>query len=187
MKKIVLRQGIIASVVIMALAGCSDEPVDVSSVSSVSDCLVQGLGNEEQCRAAWNQASGEHLKEGPRFEDQADCSGEFGQCNRYQVQNDDGSFSDVFIPLMAGMMIGNMMNSASSTHVYHQPLYKKKDQQTYGGGFVTAGGHTILKGTSTVPSSYAAKPSGVSISKGGLGGGGFSASSGKGGGFSSAS
>ena len=40
MKKIVLRQGIIAAVVIMALSGCSDEPVDVSSVTSVSDCLT---------------------------------------------------------------------------------------------------------------------------------------------------
>lgn len=188
MKKIVLRQGIIASVVIMALSGCSDEPVDVSSVTSVSDCLTQGLGNEQQCRAAWDQASQEHLKEGPRFQDQTDCSEEFGQCNRYQVQNDDGSFSDVFIPLMAGMMIGNMMSSVGSSHVYHQPLYKRKDQQQYNGGFVTAGGYSIHKGSSTIPSSYASKPSGVgTISKGGLGGGGFSSSSGKGGGFSSAS
>ena len=138
MKKIVLRQGIIAAVVIMALSGCSDEPVDVSSVTSVSDCLTQGLGNEQQCRAAWDQASQEHLREGPRFEDQNDCSEEFGQCNRYQVQNDDGSFSDVFIPLMAGMMIGNMMSSVGSSHFYHQPLYKRKDQQQYNGGFVTA-------------------------------------------------
>ena len=188
MKKIVLRQGIIASVVIMALSGCSDEPVDVSSVTSVSDCLTQGLGNEQQCRAAWDQASQEHLKEGPRFQDQTDCSEEFGQCNRYQVQNDDGSFSDVFIPLMAGMMIGNMMSSAGSSHVYRQPLYKRKDQQLYNGGFVTAGGYSIHKGSSTIPSSYASKPSGVgTISKGGLGGGGFSTSSGKGGGFSAAS
>ena len=134
MKKIVLRQGIIAAVVITALAGCSDEPVDVSSVNSVSDCLVQGLGNEQQCRAAWDQASSEHLKEGPRFEAKEDCSEEFGQCNRYQVQNDDGSFSDVFIPMMAGMMIGNMMSSSNTRHVYHQPLYKSKDQQAYGGG-----------------------------------------------------
>ena len=188
MKKIVLRQGIIAAVVIAALSGCSDEPVDVSSVNSVSDCLVQGLGNEEQCRAAWDQASSEHLKQGPRFEGQEDCSQEFGQCNRYQVQNDDGSFSDVFIPIMAGMMIGNMMNSANTTKVYHQPLYQRKDQQTYGGGFVTAGGYSIQKGHSTIPSSYSSKPSGVgTISKGGLGGAGFSSSSGKGGGFSSAS
>lgn len=188
MKKIVLRQGIIAAVVITALACCSDEPVDVSSVNSVSDCLVQGLGNEQQCRAAWDQASSEHLKEGPRFEAKEDCSEEFGQCNRYQVQNDDGSFSDVFIPMMAGMMIGNMMSSSNTHHVYHQPLYKRKDQQAYGGGFVTAGGYTVQKGTSIIPSSYASKPSGVgTISKGGLGGGGFSTSSGKGGGFSAAS
>ena len=85
-------------------------------------------------------------------------------------------------------MVGNIMSSSNTHRVYHQPLYQKKEQKQYGGGFVTAGGYSVHKGSSTIPSSYASKPSGVgTISKGGLGGGGFSTSSGKGGGFSAAS
>lgn len=183
--KIVLKQGIIAAVVITAMSGCTPEPeAYVNNVSSVDECVQSSFGTADECKNQWEQAKQENARTGPRFEDSADCSTEFGQCEKYNIQHEDGTQSSVFIPMLAGMMMmGNMMAS-NSAHVSTQPLYRREEDRRNGsGGFVTASGATVSKGTTSVRPSSVRASSPTTVSRGGFGG--FSGKAG--GGFSSGS
>lgn len=179
--RIVLKQGIIAAVVITAMSGCEPAPdASVTSVSSVDECVQNSFGTTDQCKDQWDQAKEENARTGPRFEDSADCATEFGQCERYTIQHDNGTQSSVFIPMLAGMMMGNMM-SGGTGYVPTQPLYRREEDRRNGSsGFVTASGATVSKGPSMVSSSSVRASSPTTISRGGFGsfsgrsGGGFS-------------
>lgn len=182
--KIVLKHGIIASVVMAAMTGCSPEPdTTVTTVTSVEECVQSSLGTTDECQATWDQAKQENAKVGPRFEDSGGCSSEFGKCEQYVVQNSDGTTSNVFIPMMMGMMMGNMMSNNGS-HITPQPLYRSESDRKDGrSGFVAASGVYVNKGSSQVSSRSVVAKSPTSVSRGGFGsiggrsGGGFSSGS----------
>ena len=180
--KIVLKHGIIAAVVITAMSGCEPAPdASVNNVSSVDECVQNSFGTTDECKAQWDLAKDESARTGPRFEDSGDCATEFGQCERYTINHDNGTQSSVFIPMMAGMMMGNMMAS-NTAHVPTQPLYRSEEDRRNGSsGFITASGAHVSKGTTMVNSSSVKASGPTTISRGG-----FGASSGRsGGGFSS--
>lgn len=181
--KIVLKHGIIAAVVITAMSGCSPEPeAYVNNVSSVDECVQGNLGTDSECKAQWDMAKDENARTGPRFEDSADCATEFGECERYTIQHDNGTQSSVFIPMLAGMMVGNMMSGSTTGYVPTQPLYRREEDRRNGSsGFVTASGATVSKGTTSVRPSSVRASGPTTISRGGFGG--FSGKAG--GGFSS--
>lgn len=154
MKKKALTMGIMAAFVSAALSGCSDaDQAEVLSVTGVDQCIASGI-DFMTCQAEWDRATAMHEDVAPKFETAGGCMGEFGEmCQARTVTNADGSTSNVWLPMMAGMMMGNMMSSNTNSHLTNtRPLYmsgaKKTERGTYVGTFVTPSGNAVSPGAS---------------------------------------
>lgn len=195
-KKKVLKAGIVAAFVITAMTGCEDpdalvysgmggEQVQTYTVSSVEQCENLGAGSLSQCQEAFKSAQDEHLKAVPKYGDQSSCeSGSDVACTHTQVKNSDGSFSDVFVPAMAGMIVGNMLSNGFNRN-QTMPVYRDRDNRytTSGGAYVAAGKGSIGKNTfaSSSRTGGFVKPMSMTAPKPSMKSGGFG-STGRGGG-----
>jgi uncharacterized protein YgiB involved in biofilm formation len=94
------------------LTACGDTPPadGPKTFLSVQDCQQAGFP-EERCREAYREAFDVHSRTSPKFASRDECerSVDVDQCVVTRVQNNDGSFSEVFVPLMAGYIVGNLM------------------------------------------------------------------------------
>jgi uncharacterized protein YgiB involved in biofilm formation len=94
------------------LTACGDAPSDdgVKTFTSVVECTQAGFP-QDRCQAAYDEAFGVHTKDAPKFASKEECerSVDIDQCVVTRVRRDDGSFGDVFVPLMAGYIVGNLM------------------------------------------------------------------------------
>jgi len=97
---------VLMAAVPVALAGCQSEPTG-EVVQSVAQCEAGGWMSREQCQAAHDEALAAHATSAPRFESQADCESEFGQCT---PQEQAGRTS--YLPPMSGFLIGYMLANA---------------------------------------------------------------------------
>ncbi len=140
------------------LTACQQEDtVEAEVFPSVEECqAVAGLdGNdftEEDCAAGFAEAQAIHAESAPRYADRSVCEEEHdGEC----VAETRSDGSSIFLPLLAGYMIGNMMGGRGFGA---KPLYR-----TNSGRFATPGGSTLLSGlrgkANVRPSSFAASPS----------------------------
>ncbi len=139
------------------LAACQpEEQVETSVFPSVEECravadLPENDFTPEDCEAGFAEAQAVHAESAPRYEDAALCEEEHGgEC--VAEQRSDGS--SIFLPLLAGYMIGNMMGGRG---LGAKPLYR-----TSAGRYATPGGGTILSGlrgkTNLGANSFAAAP-----------------------------
>lgn len=153
-KRKVLSTGIMAAFVAAALSGCDSQPEEMDSftINTQEQCVTAGAGSAEQCATAWQEAEAEHKKEAlsdksVQYASQQSCeTGNGVQCQKTQVQHSDGSFSDVFIPMMAGMFVGNMIGNMMAPKP--QPVYMTRDRE-----YSTRGGYVVPYGRSTVSKS----------------------------------
>lgn len=127
-----------------ALAGCREETIESRAFPSLAACNASVVEEsswwtEEDCQKSFAQAEAEHLETAPRYDDQQLCEQEHGGECAVEKRSDGSS---IFLPLIAGYLIGNML-SGGSRSVASQPLYKTK-----AGGFATASGATALNGNS---------------------------------------
>jgi uncharacterized protein YgiB involved in biofilm formation len=176
--------------------GCdevNDEPTEVATAAgSIQDCVKAGI-DQTVCADAWAKAAAENAKTAPRYATAGDCYSEFGAGGCQQIHTSNGN--SVFIPLMTGMLIGNLMadrrDNYNNHHVVvvhnYQPLYRT------GGSWHTSTNQSFSgSGKVVIPHSYTApKPiSTTTLSRGGFGsmgaarsswGGGFGRSGGFGG------
>jgi uncharacterized protein YgiB involved in biofilm formation len=94
------------------LTACGDAPSDegARTFTSVLDCQQAGFP-QDRCQAAYNEAFEVHAREVPKFATKEECERgiDIDQCVSTRVPRDDGSFSEVFVPLMAGYIVGNLM------------------------------------------------------------------------------
>jgi uncharacterized protein YgiB involved in biofilm formation len=154
----------------LALAAC-DEKVPAGVFENAERCSVSGQYSREQCNAAFADAQREHMRTAPRFESQAECETQFGpnQCQRApesQTAAANNGGHSIFMPLMMGYMLGNMMGGPG---YMSQPLYRPAGSQTY----YSAAGTGVATGPGKVNVSQAAfKPQASavgSVSRGGFG------------------
>lgn len=196
-----LKMGIMATFVATALSGCGEAPNDTYTynglggsqvptitATSPAKCAEMGGGSFEDCQVAFETATKDHLASAPKFQDQSSCeSGTEAACTRTQIQNSDGSFSDVFVPAMMGMIVGQMMSNNSRP----MPVYAPARKENYSNGFMTANGayvptgkgsigaNTFITKTSSFKAPSPATKPVVSSTKGGFGkSGGYSSSGG---------
>ncbi|KKN06232.1 hypothetical protein LCGC14_1079380 [marine sediment metagenome] len=143
-----------------ALAGCFHEQVeatvfpDADSCRAASDSPTAELSAEE-CEAAYAEALAEHERTAPRYDALEVCEEEHGgQC--YVDEQGGGGGGSIFLPLLAGYMIGNMLGGGARG-LKSQPLYATKN-----GRYATANGSTTLSSnrgrTSVSPASFKAAP-----------------------------
>lgn len=157
-----LKMGIMAAFVATAMSGCGEAPNDTytytglggeatPTVTAVSaqQCTDLGGGSLEQCQLAFDTAKQDHIASAPKFDDQTACeSGTDAACTRTQIQNSDGSFSDVFVPAMVGMIVGQMMANNSRP----MPVYAPARKENYSNGFMTANGAYVPAGKGAIGS-----------------------------------
>jgi uncharacterized protein YgiB involved in biofilm formation len=108
----------------LTLAAC-DNPEEVAIFENAEQCATQEGFNIDACEANMKQAEQEHIRAAPKYTSVSDCEADFGagQCEDAPQRTSTGG--SVFMPLMMGYMMGNMM--AGRSGVATQPLYRSKD------------------------------------------------------------
>ncbi|MCB8822606.1 DUF1190 domain-containing protein [Microvirga rosea] len=114
------------------LAQCSEAP---QSFTSVTECTQYGKP-VALCQSAYNEALAEHLKSSPAFGSEAECRAQIDvdQCAGFNTVGSDGSMRHVFLPLMAGYMIGKSQG-------------ERRENENAGGGGGGGGGYRYNGGT----------------------------------------
>ena len=144
-----------------ALAGCREEQIDAEAFPDLQSCKLEaqqgGLFSVSDCDAAFVEAQQLHVETAPRYDSQAVCEAEHGEgaCGTEQQVSNGGSGS-IFMPLIAGYLIGNMLGGRGGMAAA-QPLYRTPD-----GRFSTASGtntYSSNQGKGKLNSSMFAKPS----------------------------
>lgn len=152
----------------LSFTACSSSTEEVKIVSSVSDCTTNTSLTATQCEAAYTKALAEAERTGPKYRSQAECEAEFG----YQ-QCQQSRSNGIFMPLMAGFMIGNLMNN-NGGYAYN-PVYQYRNSNSSSNNrLMTADGTVIGRpGRSSYnvsQSSLKPKPSVTrTVSRGGFG------------------
>jgi uncharacterized protein YgiB involved in biofilm formation len=104
------------------VAGCEESQVDAALYNTPSQCILDGFSKEE-CSTSFESAKAMHVDVAPKYTSLVDCEADFGakECETApQVTQAGGS---VFMPLMAGYMMGRMMSGGA------QPLYRSRDDR----------------------------------------------------------
>jgi len=114
-----------------ALAGCREETVDAQAFPDQQSCeaaaATDGLFPVADCDAAFAEANRLHVEAAPRYDSLEVCETEHGPgaCGSEDQVANTGSGS-IFMPLLAGYLIGNMLGGRSGLAA-GQPLYKTAD------------------------------------------------------------
>jgi uncharacterized protein YgiB involved in biofilm formation len=87
---------------------------------TVQDCVLGQSLAEAACREEYRQALAEHERTAPRYTNRAECEAEFG-ANACEQRATGTSSGSVFMPLLAGYMIGHA--TAGRSAISSQPLY----------------------------------------------------------------
>lgn len=113
------------------LAGCEEEKVDAAAFPDLQSCLQDATSSgpftAQDCETAFAEAQTLHVEAAPRYESLQVCEEQHGEgaCGSEEKAVQGGS-GGIFMPLLAGYLIGNMMsNRAGMTGA--QPLYKTSD------------------------------------------------------------
>ena len=113
-----------------ALAGCREETVEAQAFPDLQSCQdAAGSGSlfsGEDCAAAFEEAKTLNVETAPRYDSLQVCEAEFGEGNcSTEAQAAPGGSGSIFMPLLAGYLIGNMLGG--NRGVASQPLYRTKD------------------------------------------------------------
>lgn len=108
----------------LTMTAC-DNPEEVAIFENVEQCIKQDGFGMEACQDNMKKAEAEHIRVAPKYTSAADCEADFGaeKCEVAPQKTQGGG--SVFMPLMMGYMMGNMLSGGS--RVASQPLYRSKD------------------------------------------------------------
>jgi uncharacterized protein YgiB involved in biofilm formation len=126
------------------LAGCQEEKVDAAAFPDLQSCTKAaqrgGMFSTQDCDAAFAEAEALHVEAAPRYDSLAVCEEQHGEgaCGSEAAATQGGS-GGIFMPLMAGYLIGNMLGGSRAS----QPMYK-----TSGGKFTNAAGSSTFSSNS---------------------------------------
>lgn len=123
-----------------ALSACQEEKVETQVFPNKESCLSAASDPNswwsiEECEKAFAEAQKAHEQSAPRYAEQGLCEEQHGGAC-YVEQRSDGS--SIFLPLMAGYLMGNFMGGNSGSYS-PQPIYKTKDNK-----YSTASGSAIM-------------------------------------------
>lgn len=125
-----------------ALAGCrEEEQVDAQAFPDLASCQAAaasgGLFTADQCQQAFAEAETLHVEAAPRYDSLQVCEEQHGagNCGSEADQLQSGGSGGIFMPLLAGYLIGSMLGRAGSGMAASQPMYRNAS-----GGFTNASG-----------------------------------------------
>lgn len=144
-----------------ALAGCVEEKVDASAFPDLESCknaaTAGGAFSSLECDSAFAAAQQLQVETAPRYDSLEVCEEQHGEgscSDEAQVTGTSGG-GGIFMPLLAGYLIGNMASRGASAFPAVQPLYKTAD-----GRFTNATGSSTYNsnsGTGTLAASQFSK------------------------------
>ncbi|PZX15805.1 uncharacterized protein YgiB involved in biofilm formation [Palleronia aestuarii] len=142
-----------------SLAGCREEQVEAQAYPDLQSCedaaARDGLLSSDECAEAFAEARDLHVEAAPRYDSIAVCEEQHGEGNcgsEEQVAGTGGS--GIFMPLLAGYLIGNMLGGRGMARA--QPLYRTPD-----GRFTDAGRSSVFSsntGKARMSSAQFARP-----------------------------
>jgi uncharacterized protein YgiB involved in biofilm formation len=155
------------------------EPEPTLAYASLEECRTADVIPDVECEAALDKAREEAARTAPRYATREECEGQWGpsQCQPNSLSG--GSF---FSPLLAGFVVGQMLNNGG--YRGGGPLYRDREDRYsngYGGGYTYRDYRTGRTVTNAREHGDLAKqaPTRVQsrttvVSRGGFGGGGRS-------------
>lgn len=193
-----------------ALAGCKTDEVDAQAFPDIASCKAAaergGLFSASECDQAFGEAQKLHVESAPRYDSVQACEAQHGAgaCGTEaeatagatgapaEQQASGGGMGSIFMPMLAGYLIGSMLSGARGAGVAPaQPMYRSAN-----GGFTNAAGTSTFssnQGASKMSASQFSKPAATvgkppmsaasPQSRGGFGATGRTASPSTGGGF----
>lgn len=123
------------------LAGCGEEREQALVYESPSECAAASFNTPEQCKADYDAAKALHPQVAPKYVSKEECETDFGSGNCETAPHQTSSGGGVFMPIMMGYLMGQMMNrgaapqnfqqpaAAGAAKVPTQPLYKSRDDR----------------------------------------------------------
>ena len=130
------------------LAGCAEEQIDAQAYPDLPSCVAaansDGLFSVEECRTAVAEAQTLHVESAPRYDSLTVCEEQHGAgaCGSEEAAAQGGS-SGIFMPLLAGYLMGSMMGRGAGGMAASQPMYR-----TANGRFTNAAGTSVFGGNS---------------------------------------
>lgn len=159
---------LLMSVSLIALAACEEPKVDASIYNSVEQCKRDPLNTSDQCESSFKEAQSQHAAVAPKYATAEDCQADFGAAKCEVAPYKTSSGGSVFMPLMAGYMMGSLLGGRRS--MMSQPLYRSAQSPN---NFRTAENRTVgsKTGLTKVASSATSRPTFKSStrSRGGFG------------------
>lgn len=125
-----------------AIAGCREEKVEAQAFPDLASCQAAAgegaLFTPQECEAQFAEAEALHVEAAPRYDSLAVCEEQHGAGNcgseEQQMSNGGGSGS-IFMPLLAGYLMGSMLGRMGGGMAAAQPMYRNGT-----GGFTNAAG-----------------------------------------------
>ncbi|MDQ1901725.1 DUF1190 domain-containing protein [Paracoccus sp. WLY502] len=120
-----------------AIAGCREEQVDAQAFPDLNACLAAadegGLFTADECRQSFAEAEQLHVESAPRYDSLQVCEEQHGvgNCGSEDQQVSNGGSGSIFMPLLAGYLIGSMLGGGGLSR--SQPMYR-----TPQGGYTNA-------------------------------------------------
>ena len=104
---------------LLLIAACDEAKVDTALFESIDQCTGLGFSKQE-CTTNYKNAQQTHIVAAPKYTSRLDCEADFGaeKCEKAPQRTTSGG--SVFMPLMAGYLMGNMMSGSGRG----QPLYR---------------------------------------------------------------
>ncbi len=113
-----------------AVAGCREEQVDAQAFPDLASCEAAaangGLFTVEECKQSFAEAEALHVESAPRYDSLVVCEEQHGQgnCGSEDQQVSNGGSGSIFMPLLAGYLLGNMLGRAGGGMAAAQPMYR---------------------------------------------------------------
>jgi uncharacterized protein YgiB involved in biofilm formation len=164
-----LSVGLVMGASLLVLSACGEPQVEVSVYESVEQCKRESLGDTDKCESNFNEAKAQHAAVAPKYATKEDCAADFGaeKCEKAPYQTSSGG--SVFMPLMAGYMMGSLLRGGRSGFG-SQPLYRSASSP---GTFRTADNKSAgsATGRTQVAKSATSRPSvkSTTMRRGGFG------------------
>ncbi|MBY0431652.1 MAG: DUF1190 domain-containing protein, partial [Rhodospirillales bacterium] len=131
---------------LLALAACGDdEGAEAKVYPSVEDCVAE-TKDEATCKKDFEDAQKRHAETAPNYPARGSCEEMYGQgkCVPVQKQDSHGGLTEMFMPALAGFLLGRTMGQSQPVVVDRSGYAyvggnrwgtpPRRDERSYGGG-----------------------------------------------------
>lgn len=119
-----VRLTLMSAATAAGLSACGETPADPPLFSNVEQCVTRGV-DRAQCQTAFDEAMKSHQERAPRFATRDEClkGVDVEDCVPTPVRNPDGSSTSMFVPAIAGFLVGQALANRGGGAVYRSRDY----------------------------------------------------------------